>query len=50
MDAPPDAPQPCARDRASMVAVAGGKLLLVYGGADGVNKRLDDAWIYSLEE
>ena len=46
--APEEAPQPCARDRASMVAVGPGKLLLV-GGADLLNRRLDDAWLFDLE-
>lgn len=45
----PEAPQPCARDRASMVAVAGGTKLLVVGGADSMNRRLDDAWMFDLE-
>ncbi|KAL4431596.1 hypothetical protein ABPG77_001438 [Micractinium sp. CCAP 211/92] len=44
----PDAPQPCPRDRASMVAVSGNKLLVV-GGADAMNRRLDDAWVFDLE-
>ncbi|KAL4458993.1 hypothetical protein ABPG75_013858 [Micractinium tetrahymenae] len=44
----PDAPQPCPRDRASMVAVGDSKLLVV-GGADAMNRRLDDAWVFNLE-
>ena len=46
--APEEAPQPCARDRASMTAVGPGKLLLV-GGADSLNRRLDDAWLFDLQ-
>ena len=45
--APPDHAAPCPRDRAAMAAV-GPSLLLVYGGADAGNKRLDDAWLFDL--
>jgi hypothetical protein len=31
-----------------MVAVGASKLL-VYGGADSANRRLDDAWVFDLE-
>jgi hypothetical protein len=48
-EAAPDAPAPCARDRAAMAAVAGGAGLLVYGGADAANRRLDDCWLYDLK-
>lgn len=48
MEVSPDAPQPCPRDRASMVAVGPNKLLL-YGGADALNRRLDDMWIFDVE-
>ncbi|KAI3436230.1 hypothetical protein D9Q98_002284 [Chlorella vulgaris] len=44
----PDAPQPCPRDRAAMAAIGNGKLLVV-GGADSTNRRLDDAWLFDLE-
>ena len=44
----PDAPRPCPRDRASLVALGSGRLLLV-GGADAMNRRLDDAWVFDLE-
>ena len=46
----PEAPQPCPRDRASMAAVGGGGQLLVVGGADSMNRRLDDAWLFDLEK
>ena len=46
----PEAPQPCPRDRASMAAVGGGAQLLVVGGADSMNRRLDDAWLFDLEK
>ena len=45
----PDSPQPCPRDRAAMAAISPSKLLLV-GGADSMNRRLDDAWIFDLEQ
>ena len=45
----PEAPQPCPRDRAAMAAVGGGTQLLVVGGADSMNRRLDDAWLFDLE-
>lgn len=44
----PEQPQPCPRDRAAMVAVGATKLLVV-GGADSMNRRLDDAWLFDLE-
>lgn len=47
-EASPDAPQPIARDRASIVTIDTNHLL-VYGGADATGKRLDDAWIYDLK-
>ncbi len=46
-DVPPEAPQPCPRDRSSMVALDNDRLL-VFGGADAVNKRLDDVWIFDI--
>ncbi|PRW60075.1 rab9 effector with kelch motifs [Chlorella sorokiniana] len=45
----PEQPAPCPRDRASMVAVSPSKLLLV-GGADSLNRRLDDCWLFDLEK
>jgi hypothetical protein len=45
----PDAPQPCPRDRAAMAPVGGGRLLVV-GGADALNRRLDDAWLFDTEK
>lgn len=47
-DVAPDAPAPCPRDRAAMAALPSGRLL-VYGGADSQNKRLDDAWTFDPE-
>jgi hypothetical protein len=32
-----------------MAAISPSKLLLV-GGADSMNRRLDDAWIFDLEQ
>ncbi|KDD76383.1 hypothetical protein H632_c247p0, partial [Helicosporidium sp. ATCC 50920] len=43
----PDAPAPCPRDRASLVALDDSRLLLS-GGADAGNRRLDDLWTFSL--
>eukprot|EP00887_Chlorella_sp_A99_P006672 scaffold3.g6672.t1 len=48
LDFSPEAPHPSPRDRASM-AVVGDSKLLVYGGADSTNKRLDDAWVFDLQ-
>lgn len=45
-EAAPDQPQPSPRDRASLVALSEDTLLL-YGGADALNRRLDDTWLYS---
>lgn len=45
----PDAPQPCPRDRAAMAPVGDGRLLVV-GGADALNRRLDDAWLFDTEK
>lgn len=47
METSPDAPQPCPRDRATMIPLAPTKLLL-YGGADSLNRRLDDLWVFDL--
>ena len=44
----PDAPQPCPRDRASLLPIGPSRLLL-YGGADAMNRRLDDIWIMDLD-
>ncbi|KAI7835438.1 hypothetical protein COHA_010667 [Chlorella ohadii] len=44
----PEQPAPCPRDRASMVAVGPSRLLLV-GGADSLNRRLDDCWVFDLD-
>jgi hypothetical protein len=49
MDAAPDAPTPPPRDRAAMVALDEHRLL-IYGGADAANRRLDDAWVYDVRE
>ena len=40
-----DATQPSARDFACMVALEGGRLL-VHGGLDATERRLDDTWIF----
>lgn len=40
-----DAAQPSARDFACMVALEGGRLL-VHGGLDATERRLDDAWLF----
>ena len=48
MDAAPDAPAPCPRDRAALVPLSP-RALLLYGGADSLNRRLDDAWVFDLE-
>ncbi|DBA80892.1 hypothetical protein WJX77_007438 [Trebouxia sp. C0004] len=40
-----DAPHPSARDFACIVALDGGRLL-VHGGLDAAERRLDDAWIF----
>jgi len=44
----PEQPAPCPRDRASMMAVGPSRLLLV-GGADSLNRRLDDCWVFDLD-
>jgi Galactose oxidase, central domain len=46
-DASVDHPAPSPRDRSSIVPLDGHRLL-IYGGADATNKRLDDVWIYDL--
>ena len=48
VDVAPDADQPCPRDRAAMVALGSSRLLL-YGGADAMNRRLDDLWLFDLD-
>ncbi len=40
-----DAPHPSARDFACIVALDGGRLL-VHGGLDAAERRLDDAWVF----
>lgn len=45
---PPDAPAPCPRDRSSLLALGPTRLLL-YGGADAMNRRLDDLWVMDLD-
>ena len=40
-----DAAQPSARDFACMVALEGGRLL-VHGGLDATERRLDDTWLF----
>lgn len=40
-----DAPQPSARDFACIVALEGGRLL-VHGGLDAGERRLDDTWVF----
>ncbi len=47
LDASPDHPSPSPRDRSSIVPLDDHRLL-IYGGADAANKRLDDVWIYDL--
>lgn len=47
---PQDDRVPCPRDRASLVAAPDGKSLLLYGGADGSNHRLDDLWLFDPEK
>ena len=49
MDAPPESPTPSSRDRSSMVPIDDHRLL-IYGGADAANRRLDDAWVYDLRD
>lgn len=44
-----EAPQPPPRDRAAMVAIDDHQLL-IYGGVDVSGKRLDDIWVYNLQE
>ncbi|KAG7669580.1 hypothetical protein Ndes2526B_g05921 [Nannochloris sp. 'desiccata'] len=46
-DASPDHPAPNPRDRSSIVPLDDHRLL-IYGGADASNRRLDDVWIYDL--
>lgn len=46
-DASPDHPAPSPRDRSSIVPLDDHSLL-IYGGADATNKRLEDVWIYDL--
>lgn len=46
-DACPDHPAPSPRDRSSIIPL-GDHRLLIYGGTDATNKRLDDVWIYDL--
>ena len=41
----PDAPRPSPRDFAGMVDLPGGRLLL-FGGLDASEKRLDDTWVF----
>ncbi|KFM28720.1 Host cell factor 1 [Auxenochlorella protothecoides] len=43
-----EAPTPCPRDRACLVASLDGSSLLLYGGADASNRRLDDLWRYDI--
>ena len=40
---------PCARDRAALVPAPDGASLLLYGGADASNRRLDDLWLFDSE-
>lgn len=46
-DAAPEGPLPVARDRAALVAM-GKDTLVLFGGADAMNRRLDDVWTYDL--
>jgi len=46
-DASPDQPAPSPRDRSSIISLDDHRLL-IYGGADASNKKLDDVWIYDL--
>lgn len=45
---PKDAQQPSARDFACIVALDGGRLL-IHGGLDAQEKRLDDAWLFDTK-
>lgn len=44
LETPPEEPTPTPRDRASLVALPDGRLVL-YGGADARARRLEDAWV-----
>ena len=45
VELPKDAQQPSARDFACIVALEGGRLL-IHGGLDAQERRLDDAWMF----
>lgn len=47
IELPKDAPQPSARDFACIVALEGGRLL-IHGGLDAQERRLDDAWMFDI--
>lgn len=49
MEAPPESPAPSPRDRSAMVPIDDHRLL-IYGGADAGNRRLDDAWVYDIRD
>lgn len=44
---PPGPPRPCPRDFASMVALPGRRLLM-FGGLDPAERRLDDLWVFDI--
>lgn len=48
-EASPDGPIPSPRDRSSMVALDA-RRLLVYGGADSQGRKLNDLWIYDIQD
>ena len=48
VDLPKDAPRPSARDFAGMVSLPGDRLLL-FGGLDATEKRVDDTWLFDAE-
>lgn len=45
VELPQDSAQPSARDFACIVALEGGRLL-VHGGLDAAERRLDDSWVF----
>ncbi len=46
MELAQDAALPSPRDFACMVDLPGGRLMLLFGGLDASEKRLDDTWIF----
>ena len=47
VDIPKDIPRPSPRDFAGMVGLPGGKVLL-FGGLDATEKRVDDTWLFDV--